>query len=60
MLKPSRKKYKSVKRFYPIIDRKLIHSLLLDCYKGHLPMKCNCCPLSLGCWFCGLKEVNHD
>lgn len=49
-------KYKSVRHIKYKGKRKLIRSLMLDCYYGYLPMKCNKCHLSKDCWFCGLKE----
>ena len=59
MLIPVKKKYKSVRRLSWIADRKIIHSLQLDCYKGHLPMKCKSCPISESCWFYCLKIVKE-
>lgn len=50
-------KYKSVRGIKVTPKRRLIRSLQLDCYKGHLPMKCSSCRLSGSCWFFGLKEV---
>lgn len=57
MLIPNKKKYKSVRRIKNInFNRRVISSLQLDCYKGHLPMKCGYkCPLHKDCWFNGLK-----
>lgn len=65
MLIPSRRKYKSARRLGWLGNRQIIHSLQLDCYQGHLPMKCNSvCPFHSSCWFYGLKNykgvISHD
>ena len=52
-----KKKYRSTKHLPVIKNRKIIHSLQLECYKGYFPMMCNNkCPLHSSCWFYGLKN----
>ena len=56
MLTNKNKRFKSTKKLPVLKNANLIHSIQLECYKGHFPMSCNAlCPIKENCWFYGLK-----